>query len=144
MDFISGFVAHWWDLCLNYYKVNPVIFITMYSIKSVIFWWTIIYIVKLALAKKWNTIPGWVFLNVSTNVSPWVYIWICGENLPFWYSYMVYFIGGWAICYLIWDVRRRLREHEKEEDIVEQVADNVDNEEKIEVKQVCLSVDNEQ
>ena len=94
MDFISNFVAYWWDLCINYYKVNPVIFITMYSIKSVIFWWTIIYIVKLALAKKWNVIPGWVFLNVSTNVSPWVYIWIFGDHLPFWYSYMVYFIGG--------------------------------------------------
>ena len=116
----------------------------MYSIKSVIFWWTIIYIVKLALAKKWNTIPGWVFLNVSTNVSPWVYIWICGENLPFWYSYMVYFIGGWAICYLIWDVRRRLREHEQGENAAEQVTDKADSEEKNEVEQVGLSIDSQQ
>ena len=113
MDFITDFIAHWWDLCINYYKVNPVIFISMYSVKSVIFWWTIIYIVKLAINRKWNSIPGWVFVNVSTNVSPWVYIWIYGENLPFWYSYMVYFIGGWAICYLICDVRRRVLEHEK-------------------------------
>lgn len=115
MDFITDFIAHWWDLCINYYKVNPVIFISMYSVKSVIFWWTIIYIVKLAINRKWNSIPGWVFVNVSTNVSPWIYIWIYGENLPFWYSYMVYFIGGWAICYLIWDVRRRVLEHEKQQ-----------------------------
>ena len=110
MEFISEFLGYWWNLCTDYYRVNPVLFITMYSIKSVIFWWTIIYIVKLVLQKKWNSIPFWVFLNVSTNVSPWVYIWICGENLPFRYSYMVYFVGGWALCYLVWDVRRRLKE----------------------------------
>ncbi|MBQ7529020.1 hypothetical protein IJT10_03850, partial [bacterium] len=101
MELVSEFVSYWWNLCVNYYEVNPVIFITMYSIKSIIFWWTILAIVKRALKREWGKIPALVILNVSTNVSPWVYIWIFGKNLPFWYKYMVYFIGGWAVVYLV-------------------------------------------
>ena len=58
---------------------------------------------------------------------------------------MVYFIGGWAICYLIWDVRRRLNEHEKKEEGLELSEEAAAvNEENTEIKQVCLSVDNDQ
>lgn len=93
----------------NYYKVNPWIFMIMYSVKSVIFWWTVALIIKNIIRRNWNVISGLVLLNVSTNVSPWVYVWICGENHPWWYSYMVYFVGGWGLCYLAWDIRRRLK-----------------------------------
>lgn len=103
--------ARYWDLLINYYQVNPFIFIAMYSIKSVIFWWTVILIVKRAIQRKWDSLPPLVLLNVSTNVSPWVYVWICGRNQPFWYPYMVYFVGGWGLCYLTWEVRRRYLEH---------------------------------
>ena len=136
MDFFSDFIEHWWDLCVNHYKVNPYIFISMYSVKSVIFWWTMIIIGKNIIKRNWNVLPGWVMLNVSTNVSPWVYIWIYGENLPFWYSYMVYFIGGWAICYLLWDIYRRIKALDAKKDGVDCIdnsascAETVKSEEK--------------
>ncbi len=81
----------------------------MYSVKSVIFWWTVALIIKNIVRRNWDVISGLVLLNVSTNVSPWVYVWICGENHPWWYPYMVYFVGGWGLCYLAWDIRRRLK-----------------------------------
>lgn len=119
IDFVINYLAqtwnYWWDLCLNYYQVNPFIFIAMYSTKSVIFWWTIALIVKHCFKREWNSLPPLVLLNVTTNVSPWVYIWICGRNQPWWYPYMVYFVGGWGCCYLAWEIRRRLQEAKQED-----------------------------
>lgn len=110
---IVSYCQYWWDLVINYYQVNPFIFVGMYSVKSVIFWWTVILIVQRALKRQWDSLPGLVLLNVSTNVSPWVYVWVCGKNQPFWYPYMVYFVGGWGVCYLAWDVNRRLKLHQE-------------------------------
>lgn len=115
MDYISNLAVQLWDSCINYYKVNPVIFLTVYTVKTFLWGWTLIIIVKKAIKREWNTLPGLVILNVSINISPWVYVWVCGENLPFWYSYMVYFVGGWALCYLLWDVWRRVKEHDRKE-----------------------------
>ncbi len=114
MDWISAQFTYYWDMCVNYYHVNPYIFITMYAVKSVIFWWTIALIVKRALRREWGRLTGLFLLNVSTNVSPWVYVWICGDNHPWWYEYMMYFVGGWGAVALAFDVRRRLRAKEGE------------------------------
>ncbi len=102
--------AYWWDQLLNHYQVNPLVFIVMYSAKSVVYWWTVVLIVQRARRRDWDSLPGLVLLNVSTNVSPWAYVGLCGRNLPGWYPYMVYALAAYGLAWLVWYVRRKLRQ----------------------------------
>jgi len=102
---------YWWDQLLYHYQVNPLVFVVMYACKSVVFWWLVIRIVLEARRRHWEPIPGLILSNVAVNVSPWVYVWIFGRNLPAWYPYMVYFLAGWGLVYLVMHVRKKLRQH---------------------------------
>lgn len=103
--------AFWWDQLLNHYRVNPLIFVVMYSVKSVIYWYTVFLIVQRVRRRDWDSLPGLILLNVTTNVSPWVYVWAFGRNLPAWYPYMVYWMAGWGVVYLVLQVRKKLRQY---------------------------------
>lgn len=103
--------AFWWDQLLNHYRVNPFIFVVMYGIKSVIFWYLVFVIVLKARRRQWDSLPGLILLNVTVNISPWVYVWLYGRNLPGWYPYMVYWLAGWGLVALTLEVRRKLRQY---------------------------------
>lgn len=103
--------AFWWDQLLNHYGVNPLIFVVMYSVKSVIYWYTVFLIVQRVRRRDWDSLPGLILLNVTTNVAPWVYVWAFGRNLPGWYPYMVYWMAGWGLVYLVLQVRKKLRQY---------------------------------
>ncbi len=119
---LVGLWTYWWDQLLNYYRVNPLVFVVMYSAKSVVFWWTVVLIVQRARRRDWDSLPGLVLLNVSTNVSPWVYVWFCGRNLPGWYPYMVYALAAYGLGWLVWYVRRKLRQFAGPEPVLRRPA----------------------
>ncbi len=110
MEWLSQKFQEYWYLCVNYYHVDPVIFLTMYVTKSIIFFWLLAVIVKRVMRRQWNSLVWLVLLNICIDVAPWVYVWICGDNQPWWYPYMVYCVAGWGLVALFFDVKRRLRE----------------------------------
>ena len=101
-----------WDLCVNYYHVDPVIFLVLYIVKSVIFWWLTAVILKRALKRQWDGLALLVTVNAAVDVVPWVYVWIWGDNHPWWYQYMVYFVGGWGFVGVYLDIRRKTKKRD--------------------------------
>ncbi|MDO5297495.1 MAG: hypothetical protein Q4F00_12875 [bacterium] len=101
-----------WDLCVNTYHVDPVIFLVLYVVKSVIFWWLTAVILKRALKRQWEGLALLVTINAAVDVVPWVYVWIWGDNHPWWYQYMVYIIGGWGFVGVYLDIRRKTKKQD--------------------------------
>ena len=95
---------------MNYHRVNPLVFLSLYAVKTVTFWWFVVLIVQRARQRRWDSIPGLVLATMAFNVLPWLYVWLCGENLPRWYPLVVYYFGGYGLIYLAWYVRKKLRE----------------------------------
>ncbi len=102
---MGAWIEKWWNLSIDYYHVNPIIFLSLYIPKSFIYWWTIFRIVGCLRRKETHKVPGLVLLNVTTNISPWVYIYICGDNLP-WY-YPLWFVA--VIVFTFWFLRRNVK-----------------------------------
>lgn len=111
--------GYWWDLLQNYYKINPYIFLITYVVKNIVFWWLVAVIVMRIRKRDWNSVTVLIPLNAAIDVLPWVYVWIWGENEPWWYPYMVIFIGAWGFVCLLWHIWQKLHEygkHDKEQE----------------------------
>jgi hypothetical protein len=93
-------LAGWMDLLVRHYHVNPFIFLGLYGFKSVVWWWTMIAMGALALRRAWGRIPPLLLLNVTTNVSPYAYVYFFGRNLPWWFPYLLASMAGGAVIYL--------------------------------------------
>lgn len=123
MNWLVNKYNNCWDLCVNYYHVDPVIFLVLYIVKSVIFWWLTAVILKRALKRQWDGLALLVTVNAAVDVVPWVYVWIWGDNHPWWYQYMVYFIGGWGFVGVYLDIRRKTK---KQNALQQQAARDAD------------------
>lgn len=97
-----------WYLCVDYYHVDPIIFLSLYIPKSFIYWWTIFRIVACLRSRQNHRVPALVVLNVTTNISPWVYVYVFGDNLPWWYPLWFVAVLGLTLIYLGRTVRKRM------------------------------------
>lgn len=93
---------------MDYYHVNPIIFLSLYIPKSFIYWWTIFRILACLRKKQTGPVPGLILLNVSTNLSPWLYVYFFGENLPWFYPLWFVAMIGFAVFVLYRTVKKKL------------------------------------
>lgn len=102
--------AGWWNLLVDHYQVNPLVFGAMYGVKTVALGWLLVLIVRRARRQRWDALPVLLVASLGFNVSPWVYVWLFGRNLPDWYPWIVYGLAGWGLIALVLHVRRRLHQ----------------------------------
>lgn len=103
-------LAGWWNLLVDHYQVSPLVFGLMYGFKTVALGWLLVLIVQRARRQRWDALPALVVASLGVNVSPWVYVWLFGRNLPDWYPWIVYGLAGWGLAALALHVRRRLHQ----------------------------------
>lgn len=115
MNYFVDKYNYFWDACVNYYHVDPIIFLVMYIVKSIIFWWLMTVILRRALRRQWDGLFFLITINAIVDVVPWVYVWIFGDNHPWWYQYMVYIVGGWGFIGIFLDIHRKRKKQEAEQ-----------------------------
>lgn len=93
---------------MDYYHVNPVIFLSLYVPKSFIYWWTIFRILAHLRKGETGRVPALILLNVTTNLSPWLYVYFCGDNLPWFYPLWFVAMIGFAFFVLYRTVKKKL------------------------------------
>lgn len=114
MNWLSEKFTFLWNQCVVFYHVDPVIFLVTYIIKNIIFWWLTAYIVRRIIRRQWDGLALLVTINALVDVIPWVYVWIWGDNHPWWYPYMVYAIGGWSFVGIYLDAKQKTKKREQE------------------------------
>jgi hypothetical protein len=106
-------LSAWWTFCWNhlthYYQVDPLVFVALYALKSVVFFWTLARIVALVRRRCFQPIPALALLNLSSTLSPWTYVWLCGRNLPEWYTAWLGVVLVFGLGWLVWSVCLQLR-----------------------------------
>lgn len=88
--------------------VDPYVFLGIYLAKSVVYYYTVYRVVSAVRRRHWETVPFWVLVNVTTNLSPWVYVYIYGRNLPWWFHLCFLSVLVYTAIFLGWEIRRRL------------------------------------
>lgn len=106
---LTMWLGGWWDQLLHHHRVNPLLFLGIFAVKSPLWWWTLFLIVGRARRQQWSRLPGLILANVLLNSSPWVYVYLVGRNLPGWYGALLLAWVGMAMLWVVFELRKRLR-----------------------------------
>ena len=105
-DWVRGMTA----LAREYYGVEPVLFLGIFLGSGPIFYYSLFRLVRSLTRRSGRETGIWSAVFLAATAAPYLYVLVCGRNLPVWvYGILVLLIGQGA-----WSLFRRLRRHEAE------------------------------
>ena len=120
MAMVGQYIRSYYDLAVNTYHVNPVIFLILYLGAVPFFYLSIFFILRevvrlrksgrqltLSTLVDDRTIDVWFIVFVVANVLPYIYIAIWGRNVPPWVWMPILLVIAYAAYRLYQQVRSR-------------------------------------
>lgn len=111
--FGGDLIARYWDKALSY-NVNPAIFVGLLLITFVPYYWSWYLVVRKATRREWFGFSEAVILNRLIWAPPWVYVYMIGDNYPWWVRPTILLWSGLAIILLVVKAIRTSRSKRKD------------------------------
>lgn len=105
-------ISRYWDKALSY-NVNPAVFVGLLLITFVPYYWSWFLIVRKATRRQWFGFSEAVVINRLIWAPPWVYVYIAGDNYPWWVRPAILLWSGVAVALLIIKAIRTSRSQRK-------------------------------
>jgi len=90
---------------IDYYGVNPVIFLVIYLVSVPFFYYSLFRVAQALAKKRGKEALVWGTVFLCATIAPFMYVLFLGRNLPWW----VYGIIALLIGYGIFSLIRKLR-----------------------------------
>jgi fatty acid desaturase len=105
IEFVVSKVDRIIKQAVDYYGVNPVIFLVIYFISVPFFYYSLFRVVEALAKKRGKEALVWGAVFLCATIAPFIYVLFFGRNLPWW----VYGIIALLIGYGIFSLIRKLR-----------------------------------
>ncbi len=111
--FAADLIVRYWDKALNY-NVNPAIFVGLLLITFVPYYWSWYLILRKATRREWFGFSEAVIINRLIWAPPWVYVYVAGDNYPWWVRPAILLWSGLAVILLVVKAIRTSRSKRKD------------------------------
>lgn len=98
--FAGNLISSYWEKAESY-SVNPAIFVGLLLITFVPYYWSWSVVLRKAMKRQWLGFFEVVIVNRLIWALPWVYVYVVGENYPWWVRPAIIIWGGLALILAI-------------------------------------------
>jgi hypothetical protein len=76
------------------YGVDPIVFVLIYLVCAPVFYYSLFRMIRAAAVRRANEAVFWSSVFLCAVVAPFLYVLVCGRNLPWWvYGVIVLLVG---------------------------------------------------
>jgi len=101
-------IHDWYEHCVVYHGVNPGIFVSLYLAKSVVYYYFLYRVVRSIRRRHWAPVPSWILICIVVNMTPWIYVYLYGRNIPNWFHGLFAAALASTAAFLGWQLKRKL------------------------------------
>ncbi len=89
------------------YGVNPTIFIIIYLVSVPIFYYSLFRTLRAITKNLGREIMFWSAIFLCVNITPFIYVFIFGRNIPWWVYVIIVILIGQGVLSLILKIRKK-------------------------------------
>lgn len=121
--FAGNMITNYWDKAESY-SVNPAIFVGLLLITFVPYYWSWSLVLRRAIKREWLRFFEAVIINRLIWAPPWIYVYVAGDNYPWWVRPTIILWGGLALIMAIVRAIHTSRSKRKDNTDEESVGDS--------------------